>query len=422
MLSVLLLLFSFCDAKVQMEINAGTKKMVPLLITGIDQKEQQDIKLLIESMQKNFSFTNQFQVDCKIQDSIPKKSLIKKLSKNYLFTLFITAHTSYFEWRLYDTLSGSMVAGKKYKKRGNNMRGWAHNMSDAIWHALTGQEGFFSTKIAFCKELLDGDKKVKHVYIADYDGSYAEKLVDTPTINVAPRWNNDHKRPLLFYSDFTNTNVRLMVTDLQKHRSVASNFEGVNMIPAFSRDGKKVVYCISRGDGSCQLYYHKKGSFKKITHNSGNNVSPSLSDDGKTVYFCSDYQTGSPQIYRFNLDTNEFQRLTNGGYCASPRYSEKAKKLAYAKIIQGIMQLFIYDIASKEHAQLTHDAGNKEEFSWSPCGTKLLYSSDEPKKGSRIAMLSLISNEKHYLTSAKEQCSFPDWSPIYDYFPVITVS
>ena len=139
------------------------------------------------------------------------------------------------------------------------------------------------------------------------------------------------------------------------------------MIPAFSRDGKKIVYCLSRGDGSCQLYYYSKGIFKQITHNDGNNVSPSLSDDGQTVYFCSDFETGKPQIYAYDMAADRLERITDKqGYCAAPRYSGKANKLSYSRIVDGTMQIFVYDLATKTHTQLTFDQWHKGESSWSP--------------------------------------------------------
>lgn len=406
-----------CFAAVEMTVNAYKKQVVPLLI-GLIQPSPllQEVAAL---MQKDFSFTGQFKVTVKSLDKIPAKKDLKSLGGDALFALFVTEHSNQFELRLYDTISESMVAAKKYKKRGDQVRGWTHNMADMVWTLLTGDEGFFSTKIAYCKKEQVGKREVKHVCIADYDGSNVQVLVDTPTINVAPRWNGDYKKPLLFYSDFTNTNVRLMVSDLAKHRSIASDFDGVNMIPAFSKDGKKIVYCLSRGDGSCQLYYYARGSFKQITHNNGNNVSPSLADDGQTVYFCSDFQTGKPQIYSYSMAEDKLERITDGtGYCAAPRYCARSQKLSYSRIVDGLMQLFVCDLKTNTHTQLTFDAGHKEESSWSPCGTKVLYSIEEKGK-TRIAMMSLLSNEKHFLTTMDAHCSYPDWSPVYDQYPVL---
>jgi len=348
-----LLLFLLCSLSVEavdMEITSEKRKAVPLLIGVIDKKTDEHMETIAQTLKRNFSFTKQFAVAIKHFDDIPSKKELQALSKqNVLLAIFLTPAHHGYDWRVYDTMSASMIIGKKYRKKGKEIRSWAYNMADAIWPTLTGQDGFFSTRIAYTKLLPTNKGRVKHIYVADYDGSNAEPLVNTSTINVAPRWNSDHKKPLVFYSDFTNTNVRLMVTDLDKKASVASDFDGVNMIPAFSRDGKKMVYCLSRGDGSCQLYYCKRGSFKRITDNQGNNVSPSLSEDGRIVYFCSDFETKQPQIYSYDLEKRTLDRITEGGYCASPRYNQKAQKLAYCKMMKGTLQLFIYDLTTKTH-------------------------------------------------------------------------
>ena len=190
-----------------------------------------------------------------------------------------------------------MIKGKRQHTNGVVARAWAYALADAWWPELTGSEGFFSCKIAYCKEVPASHKRpYSHIYIADFDGSHEQLMVNTPTINMAPRWNIDANRPLLFYSENTNTNVRLVAMAMDKRRVVASNFEGINMLPTFSSDGHRVIYCATRGKGNCQLYQWHKREMQRLTHNNGNNICPCLSDDGKTMYFTSDFQTGSPQL------------------------------------------------------------------------------------------------------------------------------
>src|SRR5262249_46194209 len=151
---------------------------------------------------------------------------------------------------------------------GSSLRGWAYAAADSIYESLTGESGFFSTKLAYVKEIpLKKGVCCKHIYVADYDGSNEQPIVQTPTVNVAPRWNNDLKRPLLFYSENTNANMRMMVIDMHKKRIIASNFDGLNMLPTFSPDGMTVIYCATRGSGSCQLYQWSHKVLKKLTEN-----------------------------------------------------------------------------------------------------------------------------------------------------------
>jgi len=377
---------------------------------------------LVAILKHDFSFSEQFDVTLGTYDHTPGKTEMKKLfAEGYLLALFINAKSSnQLEWRIYDTMQGNMVNGKIYTVRGTALRGWAHNIADAVWPQLTGQEGFFSTKIAYCKDVKGkAGKKVKNICIADFDGTQEQLLVNVPTITVAPRWNHDVNNPLLFYSEFTNSNVRLMTVDMHKTRRIASNFEGINMVPAFSGDGTKGVYCASRCDGTCQLYYFEKSIFKKITHNGGANVSPTMSSDGNEIYFCSDFETGHPQIYKLAVRTKKIDRLTHEGYCATPALNEKHHSLAYTKKVGAEMQVFMLDLNTMAHTQLTHDKGSKQECSWSPCGNYLLYSLDQ-RNASRIVMYNMLSGTKKFLTDASVVASYPSWSPVYNQLPVIS--
>lgn len=398
------------------------KRSKTRLLLGIVGQISQETKDIIDVIKKDLEFTGQFDVAIRAFEQLSAKNDVEMLAKeNYSLAVFFNdvKKSTDIEWRVYYTNESSMLKGSKYARRGNCMRGWAHNIADSVWQVLTNQEGFFSTKIAYCKDIHQPRKrKVTHVVVADYDGSNEQVLVAHATVNVAPRWNNDIQNPLVFYSEYTNSNVRLIAVNMDKKRKVASNYDGVNMCASFAPDGKHVIYCASKGKGTCQLYYYEKGNLKKLTDNNGNNVSPTFSEDGKKIFFCSDYQTGQPQIYCFDIDKNELKRITDSGYCASPNYCSKNHCLAYSKIIQGVMQLFVYDTVKDEHRQLTTDAGHKEECSWSPCGNWLLFSVEHKNK-SRIAMLNVPSNERKYLTSAKNVCSYPAWSPVYEKFPTV---
>jgi len=324
------------------------------------------------------------------------------------------------EYRLFDTITGSMVAKASglYHKRGKSIQGWAHHIAAAVWPVLTGQASMFSSQIAYCKEAVRSNGMLaKYICVADHDGSHEQIVVEVPTVNMAPRWNNDLSNPIILYSEHTNTNVRLVSIDTHKKRRIVSDFEGINMQPEFSYDGTMVVYCASRGDGCCHIYVYKDGSLAPLIVNEGNNVSPTLADDGHTLYFCSDFQTGSPQIYAFHMDTGKLRRITNGGYCASPSYCQKRKQLVYGKMMGGEMQLFLYDEKTKEHRQLTTSPGNKEECCWSPCGNYIAYAYTKGLQ-SRIAVFNLITRKERFITAASARCSYPAWSPCYETFPV----
>ncbi|MCK5632914.1 PD40 domain-containing protein [bacterium] len=416
----ILLSYFFGSTSFAMNLQVGSTKhaKVPFAICLLGPNHK-SLNKTVQVIQDDLSFTHQFSITLDYINALNNQGDIKSFfTKGFPLVLFLSQKKKgkFIEWRLYDTQQATFIAGKRYKKRTKNYNEWGHHISDQVWPVVTGLPGLFSTKIAYCKELqVPGKKVFKHVYVADYNGKNAKRLVATSTVNVAPRWNRDPENPLLFYSEHTNTNVRLVVVDMFGHRKVVSNFDGMNMLPTFSFDGKKVVFCASNGGSKCQLYYYEKGVFEKLTNNNGNNISPAFSDDEKILFFCSDFETKGPQIYKYNFDTKKTERLTGGGYCVSPSYCGINDTLAYAKMIRGTMQIFLYDFTTKKHKQITCDAGNKEECSWSPCGNYLLFAV-ETEKESRLALLNLITNNRTFVTKGKVVCCYPAWSCPYSNF------
>lgn len=431
----LLLLITACDCLLSQEIGdadrsvptvqarpSGTAKIrVALCILT---EEESLVGSVLTVVERDFTFSGQLEVLVKKYNHRPsKKDVTSLFSEGIPLALFITNgpmqdnSVASIEWRLFDTMQGTMIGGKRCLKRGDSVTGWAHHIADSVWPTLTSSSSFFSTKIAYCKQLYTmHGKRITQVCIADYDGGNEQVIVDAPTIHVAPRWNNDKNRPLLFYSEYTSDNVRLMFADIiTRKRYIALNNRGIAMVPAFSGDGKKIVYCASQGDGACQLYYGQNGVFDKITNNQGNNIAPTLFPDGSAIVFCSDFQTGQPQIYQYTVASGLIERITTGGYCASPSYSSTRHQVAYVKMDNGTMQVYLYDCASKVHSRLTGDSGNKEECSWSPCGNYLVFAIENGRK-SRLAVLNMLTHETKYITSADYSCTYPSWSPRYNIY------
>lgn len=404
---------------------ACQEKKMPILIGVIGEPDKEltsfanFIKLMLDRKNQK---TSGFEVSVQSFQKNPTKKEIKKIfEKGFPLAVFVNAGDS-LAWRMYDTRNASMVCGKKANKQNIPLCNRAEYLANQLWPVLTGQEGFFGTRIAFCKEVRDlGKREYKHICLvspyADPDAesyTFFQHALVTEGRTFAPRWNKDAANPLLLYSESTMSNVRLMSVNLEKQRKLVSNFEGLNMLPSFSSDGNKVVYCLSR-NGKSQLYLYEcdqisqKPELKQITQNNGNNFSPVLRDNGDII-FCSDFQGKSPQVCYYHAFTQQTEVLTADGYSTCPSFSEAKNKIAYSKFIDGAMQIFLYDMHNKSHEQLTFDKCNKEECTWSPCGNYLAFVTDNGHT-SRIAIINILTKERSFITSAKERCSYPCWSP-----------
>lgn len=383
----------------------------------------EELKEITNIIASDFEMTEQCIAKVHHFDNLQKMSEIKDLyKKGFYIAVFISQEKDGFSWRLYDTEQAAMVAGKKYEKKGSVLRGWAHNLADQIWPEFMGTASCFASKIAYCKQLWvkhhGKDKVYKHIYIADADGKHVRPLVEIPTVCLAPRWSNQAADPILFYSENTLSNVRLVMANMHGKRQTICSFDGLNMLPAFADDNKNIVFCLSK-DGSSQLYHsffdsHNKRIFNRMTKNNADNFSPCYIND-HTVAFVSDYQTKNPAIYLIDMKSLKVTPVTTDGYCACPAYCKANNKLLYSKMIGRAMQIFTYDCATKVHEQLTTGSESKEEGSWSPCGNFIVFAARSHNK-SRIARYNLLTGRMQYVTSASENCTYPAWSPVHTIF------
>lgn len=296
----------------------------------------------------------------------------------------------------------------------------AHSIADALMPVLTGEKGPMLSTIAYCKQLTS---RHKVVCIADYTCNYERTVVPAKTINVAPSWHS--QAPVLFYSQFTRSNSRLMSYDLRsKQHKIICSYDGLNMQPSFAPDGTKAVLCIS-SKGNAEIFMYdqalcnklRKRVFSRVTNNKGNNTSPCYLPNGDII-FCSDFETSLPQLYKWDNQTHAIQRLTNGrGYCAASSFCIKNNSVVYTRYIKGVFQLFTLSLDQKKHIerQLTFSSGDKVEPSWSECGRYVVFAYNfldkkTQKRNNQIAILNIPSGKIRIITKSKEHKSFPVWT------------
>jgi tol-pal system beta propeller repeat protein TolB len=388
--------------------------------------ESEAVANIAKMIHFDLEFSDQMAINLKKTAAVPNPKQAAVLAKQ-AYTLMLTLEeknkkkkATEVEVTLKDPVTNDSFFSKKYLCHEHNIIQQGHMIADELMPTLTGESGPMLSTLAYCKQLSNNHKIV---CIADYACRLEKPVVTAKTINIAPAWHT--KAPGLCYSQFTRTNSRLMFVDLpsNKHNIVCS-YDGLNMQPSFSPDGAQAALCLSsKGNSEIYLYDQAickaagKRVFKQLTQNKGNNVSPCLLESGDLV-FCSDYQTGSPQIYLKRTTTGAVKRLTSGkGYCASPHYNPITKQLVYTRYANGAFQLWSMDLSREQFVekQLTFNAGDKLEPSWSACGkyvafTYAKYDNKLKKRMSQIAVLNTQSSNIRILTTSPEQKSFPSWT------------
>jgi len=411
--------YSFAVDEMQIQVKTDHTELLKVSIVMLPPFSP-DLEKVAHVIQKDLQMSKQCVAHVESIQQLSDSAQIKAYADKNVYMAIIlqeSEHKDGIDWRLYDTAQVNMLQGARFHKEKDVQPWmWGHAISNKIWPLMMGQPGCFLSKIAYCKQIKHKKHIYRHIYVADVHGDYSQPLVQRSCITLAPRWNTRLQSPLLFYSECALSNVRLCMANMHGISKVICNGDGINMLPAFGPDDQEVVFCLTK-DGTSQLYYYaydkayNKKVCTRLTSNTGNNISPCFIDE-HTIVFASDYEGGHPHIYSMSLLSKETKPLITQGYCACPAYCKINNSLAYGKMVQGVMQIFSYDLATKHHEQLTFGKTNKEEPSWSPCGNYIVYA-EEKGIENRICVVHVGSKKSWHITSMHDSCTYPAWSPEY---------
>lgn len=342
------------------------------------------------------------------------------------------------QWRLYksDTGGNGVFIKGEETVPSNTLMWWAHAIADEIYTQLTGNASPFLSKIAYCKESdqykTTANKNVNCICVADCNGARenvvvpvanAGKKIKSQTLYMAPCWGVNTEEPQILYSEYTNVNVRLMMVDLLNATApaIVTDFDGTNMLPTFSPDGRQALLCLSvEGKSDIYRWVPKKrgkgGDYVKISNNNGINISPALLGNGD-IAFCSDYELNIPHIYIMNKKGENVTRISEHGglkrEATSPAYCASQNKIAYVQKVKGIFQLMVYDIAADTTVQISSDNRHKANPSWSPCGNYIICSSQDTVSKRLICFKLLTSTWQFITPNNNASYTFPTWSPFF---------
>lgn len=420
--------FIFSDEIIKNDLS-GQYKMAPMkILLAVIPDTDEQLGEIVNLLAKTLSFSGQFEVSVENFNSVKNKKEITDLfNAGYSLIIFFnhSEDKKSIEWRLYDATEAIMIKGVKMHKRGDLKRGYAYNLADDIWQELTKQKSSFSSKIAFIKRKeIIGAKQTSVICVCDFDGSNQFEFINTPGTYLGLYWDLNPEKHRFYCSEFTKYNVRLVSFNINKNKKVIFNFKGTCVGISLSNDYNRAIYCRS-GDIWEFIFNSQSNSaeHKKLIKNDGKNIYPILLDNSDVI-FCSDSKkltrnlkkSKGPQICYYNSKDKSIELITEDGYCIAPSYCKLNNKIAYSKQVDGVYQIFIYDLTNRAHKQVTFDNYNKMDSCWSPCGNYIVFCSQLGKL-SKIAVFNLKLKKTYYLTTDKDYCICPSWSSLYRNFP-----
>lgn len=317
------------------------------------------------------------------------------------------------QFRLWDVFSGQQIAGKVYNVDKDGWRRIAHIISDEIYKRMTGEEGYFDTRIVYIAETGPGKNRIKRVAIMDQDGENHKFLTDGRNLVLTPRFSPDVSK--IIYLSYVNNKPRVYLRDLNTGRErVLGDFPGMTFAPKFSPDGKKALLSAAI-NGVSEIYEIDLVSTqkRKLTNSGSIATSPSYSPDTKQIVFNSDLG-GSQQLYVMNSDGSNVRRISFGqGKYGTPVWSPRGDLIAYTKISGG--SFYIGVMRPDGSGERTLAQGFLVEGpTWAPNGRVILFAkqlSNNPNRSgySKIFSIDLTGyNERELVTPI--DASDPDWS------------
>ena len=317
------------------------------------------------------------------------------------------------EFRLWDTLGQSQMVGTAYTTKPDNWRRIAHIISDVIFERLTGEGGYFDSRIVYISETGPANKRIKRLAIMDQDGYNHKFLTDGSFLVLTPRFSPANQE--ITYMAYVKNKPRVYLYNIDTGRQeILGDFPGMTFAPRFSPDGNKVIMSLAL-NGNTDIYTMDLRSRKvtQLTNHPSIDTSPSYAPDGRRIVFESD-RGGSQQLYVMDQNGGSPQRITFGdGRYANPVWSPRGDLIAFTRMYKG--KFYIGVIRPDGSGQrLIATAYHVEGPSWAPNGRYLTYFKEKPRGNSRSAKLYKIDLTGYNESQIPTPLDGPDpaWSPL----------
>ncbi len=313
------------------------------------------------------------------------------------------------EFRLWDVFSGSQLRGVRFDLGSGGWRRTGHQISDAVYERLTGEPGYFDTKIVYVSQTGPKTRRIKRLAIMDQDGHDHRFLTDGGDLVLTPQIAPNGRR--IAYFVLRTPNPRIMLMDLASGRSnELGQFSGMSFTPRFAPDGDQMLLTIAEG-GKSDIFAFDPAARRttQLTRTGAIDTSPSYSPDGARIVFNSD-RGGSPHLYTMNRDGSNVQRISfERGQYGSPAWSPRGDMIAFTRITGGFFHIGVMEPNGANERLITRSAFD-ESPSWAPNGRHIVFTREERERDR--TRLFTIDSTGHNLREVATplDASDPAWS------------
>ncbi|CRL10456.1 Tol-Pal system beta propeller repeat protein TolB [Phaeobacter italicus] len=304
-------------------------------------------------------------------------------------------------------------SGLQFAGTTDGWRRMAHKVADVIYSRITGESGYFDSRVVFVSESGPKNDRRKRLAIMDYDGANVQYLTNSASIVLAPRFSPTGDRVL--YTSYESGFPQIHVLDVGSvQRRVLSSDNGImSFAPRFAPDGRTVVYSQAQG-GNTDIYTLdiNSGARQRLTSAPSIETAPSYSPDGSQIVFESD-RSGAPQLYVMPASGGEARRISFGaGRYGTPVWSPRGDLIAFTKQNKGRFHIGVMRTDGSEERLLTASFLD-EGPTWSPNGRVIMFTRETQGENGRALLYSVdITGRNLKPVRTPDGASDPAWSPL----------
>ncbi len=315
------------------------------------------------------------------------------------------------EFRLWDVSGGVQLSGQQYFSAPDNYRRIAHIISDQIYTRLTGEKGYFDTRIVFIDETGSKERRVKRLAMMDQDGAGVRYLSNGGDLVVTPRFAPSSQE--ITYMSFGQGDPRVYLFNTEtQQREIVGNFPGMTFAPRFTPDGQRVIMSLQQG-GSSNLFVMdlRSRATTRLTDTNAIDTAPCYSPDGSRICFESD-RGGHPQIYVMSAGGGQAQRISFGeGSYSTPVWSPRGDLIAFTRQGQGGFAIGVMGVDGRGERILTEGYHN-EGPTFAPNGRVLMFFRDPGGNAGPSLYTIDITGRNELRVPTPSFASDPAWSPL----------
>jgi len=318
------------------------------------------------------------------------------------------------KFRIYDVFAGAELGkGLRFTGSADGWRRMAHKVADVVYGRITGESGYFDSRVVFVSETGRKGARKKRLAIMDYDGANVQYLTDSTSIVLAPRFSPTGDRVL--YTSYETGFPHIYVLDVGSvKRKVLQNSAGtMSFAPRFAPNGKSVVYSLEQG-GNTDIYLMNlsSGKSRRLTNAASIETAPSFSPDGSQIVFESD-RSGSQQLYVMSASGGSPKRISFGdGRYGTPVWSPRGDLIAYTKQNKGRFHIGVMRVDGSKERLLTASFLD-EGPTWSPNGRVIMFTRETQGASGAASLYSVdISGRNLKPVKTPDGASDPAWSPL----------